>query len=778
MKKTDFQNDWQWRKLPEGSWQHTDLPHDAAMTEPRVQGAPGGVNTGWFLGGDYEYRKTFTVPVSWQELSVIVEFEGVYHNAEVFVNGQKAAARPYGYTNFYVNIKPFLRYDSENIISVIARNSDQPNSRWYSGAGIYRPVWLWTGPEKHIEINGIKIDTLSVDPAVISVQIETTAAGDVTVLISRNNCPVTSVNSKTNGRLTLNISVPDALLWSPDSPNLYTLQVIFGDDQQEISFGIRTLSCNAETGFCINGKRIILRGTCIHHDNGILGARCFFDAEFRKVRLLKENGFNAIRSAHNPCSKYLLQACDQLGMLLVDEYADMWYIHKTKYDYAGYLEQWYEQDITDMVNKDYNHPSVIMYSMGNEVAETGEKRGIELFSKMQTLCHRLDPSRPVTAGVNTFFNYLYSLGLGQYSDEKAEKNPDAKTGSAFFNYVAGLTGASFMKTMARLPGCDRTTRDCYSIMDAAGYNYGLLRYRHDLRKYPDRVILGTETFCSDAYTFWELAKMHPALIGDFIWAGIDYLGETGVGAWEYKQYAPDFTHGVGWMTAGAGRIDLIGNPLGEALYTGVAFEELSGPQIAVRPVNHYGERHSPSAWKFTDAIPSWSWTGCEGRKALVEVYTRAEAITLYLNGKKVRTRKRGRNCRICFNITYHSGTLTAVETDKEGREISRASLETAGKETILNIIPEEIHNDLCFIHLDLTDKNGILKPTESGNILVSVSGGKLLALGSACPYEAEGYDRNVTKTYYGRAMAVVKKEDRCIRFSAIWNYTAYTKVIQ
>ncbi len=761
MLKTSFNEGWQYRHLnTDDEWKSVTLPHDAAIYEKRTADAEAGVNTGWFLGYDYEYGKVFTVPAEYVDKNVIFEFEGVYRNAEVYINGNKAAYRPYGYTNFYVTADKFLKYGEENEIRVIAKNADQPNSRWYSGAGIYRPVNMFVGDKNRITLNGVKIRTLQTDPATLEIRVNTTCAGDVTVDIEKDGEVVTSeTTSRQDGDAMFTIEIPHAKLWSVSAPELYTCRVKFCDDEQVHTFGIRTVTCDAANGFCINGERVIIRGACIHHDNGILGARCYPEAEERKIRLLKENGYNAIRSAHNPCSKALLEACDRLGVLVMDEYVDMWYIHKNRYDYADYIEEWYERDIRDMIEKDYNHPSVIMYSLGNEVAETGEKRGIEFFNHMKAVCKKYDAERPVTVGVNIFFNYLYALGLGQYSDKKAERNPNKKVGSEFFNNLAGMTGDGFMKTMAKLPGCDRKTRDCYAAMDVAGYNYGIKRYTHDVKKYPERVILGSETFCSDAYAFWEYAKKYPSLIGDFVWAGMDYLGEVGVGSWEYREYAPNFLHGVGWLTAGSGRIDLIGNPLGEALYTKVAFELENKPQIAVVPVSHTGEKHSPSAWKFSNAIPSWSWNGLNGKKALVEVYSRAPLIELYVNGKLVGKKKFAKNCKFDFKVKYYDGEITAVAKDKDGRELSRNSLTTAGNETLLSVIYEKSEvqaGEVCFVRLKYTDESGKVKPLERGVIEVSVEGGELLALGSACPFNAIGYTGTKTDTYYGEAMAVVR----------------------
>lgn len=747
------------------------LPHDAMLAEPRTAISAGGTNTGWYEGYDYEYQRTLTVPENELADTHILEFEGVYHNAEVWLNGQKAAFRPYGYTNFYVDCAPYL-HAGENELRVIARNADQPNSRWYSGAGIYRPVQLWKARGAHITLNGVKIRTLSLQPAIVEVRVKTTAPG--TVRLTVDDLP--AVQQESDGEAVCTLTLDNARLWTPETPNLYTCRVSFADDEVTETFGVRKVEWGTD-GFLLNGKRHIIQGACIHHDNGLLGAVCDPDAVARKVRLLKENGYNAIRSAHNPCSKALLAECDRQGMLVMDEYIDHWYIHKTEHDYVDYFNEWWHQDLTDMVEKDYNHPCVVLYSTGNEVSETAQKRGIALTKEMTNFLHGLDDSRPVTCGVNIFFNFLSSIGFGVYSDEKAKKEAEraekakqrgekaAKkkaVGSQFFNNLAGLLGDEFMKRGATLHGCDVKTRDAFANMDIAGYNYGIYRYKHDLKKYPQRLILGSETFCNDAYKFRELAKQEPRLVGDFVWAGMDYLGEVMVGSWEYADYAETFDGGPGWVSAGSGRIDLTGKPLGEALYTRVALEADNGPYIAVCPVNHTGDRHSPSAWKMTNAMPSWSWTGCEERKASVEVYARAARVELVLNGHTVGSKTLKNDCLARFSIPYESGTLEAVSYDAADHEIGRCKLQSAGGTTRLTLDAEEPTvkpGHLCYIRLRYTDENGIAKPLARGNIQVQVRGGTLVGLGNACPFNKHSYLDSETDTYYGEALAIVRMGD-------------------
>lgn len=772
MKPTPLLTGWTCRHLGDTApGKAVTLPHDAMLAEPRTAISAGGTNTGWYEGYDYEYQRTLTVPENELADTHILEFEGVYHNAEVWLNGQKAAFRPYGYTNFYVDCAPYL-HAGENELRVIARNADQPNSRWYSGAGIYRPVQLWKARGAHITLNGVKIRTLSLQPAIVEVRVKTTAPG--TVRLTVDDLP--AMQQESDGEAVFTLTLDNARLWTPETPNLYTCRVSFADDEVTETFGVRKVEWGTD-GFLLNGKRYIIQGACIHHDNGLLGAVCDPDAVARKVRLLKANGYNAIRSAHNPCSKALLTECDRQGMLVMDEYIDHWYIHKTEHDYVDYFNDWWRQDLTDMVEKDYNHPCVVLYSTGNEVSETAQKRGIALTKEMTDFLHGLDDSRPVTCGVNIFFNFLSSIGFGVYSDEKAKKEAEraekakqrgekaAKkkaVGSQFFNNLAGLLGDEFMKRGATLHGCDVKTRDAFANMDIAGYNYGIYRYKHDLKKYPQRLILGSETFCNDAYKFRELAKQEPRLVGDFVWAGMDYLGEVMVGSWEYADYAETFDGGLGWVSAGSGRIDLTGKPLGEALYTRVALEADNGPYIAVCPVNHTGDRHSPSAWKMTNAMPSWSWTGCEERKANVEVYARAARVELVLNGHTVGSKTLKNDCLAKFSIPYESGTLEAVSYDAADHEIGRCKLQSADGTTRLTLDAEEPAakpGHLCYVRLRYTDENGITKPLMRGNIQVQVRGGTLVGLGSACPFNKHSYLDSETDTYYGEALAIVRMGD-------------------
>lgn len=790
MRRVSLNDGWSYRhatapgEKPE-PWQRVTLPHDAMILEPRSELAPSGRNGSWFAGRDYEYVRHLFPGPEFADKTVILELEGAYHLAEVWVDGELVAGRPCGYLGIFADLTEHIRAGHSCNIRVVARNSDQPNSRWYTGAGLYRPAALWVGERAHIEPDGICVSTLGIDPARVSVDVRCAGAvgGQVQVELRPEgveNAPLAvcgTAHVDEDGHARVELPVPGARLWSPADPALYACRAVLTAadgtrDEAAATFGIRSLEWG-DQGLLLNGERLLLKGACIHHDNGVLGACAWPDAERRKVALMREQGYNALRSAHNPCSKALLDACDHLGMLVVDEYADQWYTHKTQHDYAEYLDAWWQRDLADMVAKDKNHPCVVMYSIGNEVSETAEKRGIELARRMTERLHALDSTRPVTCGINIFFNFLSSVGFGQYSDEKAAKEAakaerlaavgkaakkHRAVGSEFFNNLAGVMGADFMKRGAALPFCDRVTRDAYAALDIAGYNYGIERYRHDLRVYPHRLILGTETFCSDAYRFMQLAAKSPHIVGDFVWSGMDYLGEAGVGAWEYEDYAPKLQPGFGWLTAGAGRVDLTGKPLGEAFYTRVALGADPGPYLAVCPVNHTGDKHSPSAWKMSNAIDSWSWDGCDGREARVEVYARAAEVVLVLNGREVARRRMGDDCIARMSVTYEPGVLEAVSYDADGVELGRRRLVSAGDETRLVAEVEYIgiHDDLRFIRVRYADAAGVTKPLARGELTARVEGARLLGFGCAAPYNEGSFVTGRAGTYYGEALAVVQ----------------------
>ena len=774
MKKYDFNKEWTCKPLStSGEARPVTLPHDAMRTEERTVQSLGEGNIAWFPGGDYEYRKVFSLPQEALGKHVELEFEGVYHDPDITINGRKVEAPPYGYTNFSIDLDGLIREDAENEIIVIAHNADQPNSRWYSGSGIYRPVWLWAGGEKRVMKDGIRVSTLSISP--IQIFVELSLIGDGTAEISVLDgvkCIASGSVLSSDGKASFTLSMDQAELWSPEHPKLYTLRVSFEGDIAETSFGIRTLTWDAQKGMAINGVRTVLRGACIHHDHGILGACTYPEAEERRIRLLKAAGYNAVRSAHNPASKYLLEACDRLGMLMMDEYVDCWYMHKTEHDYASHVLNWWKRDLQSLVEKDFNHPSVIMYSTGNEVAESAQEKGIRLQKDFTDFLHSIDQTRPVTCGINIFFNFLSSVGFGVYSDEKAKKQAEAakekaiesskvkkakkkSVGSEFFNNMAAKLGTDFMKLGAWLPPCDWKTRDVFASMDIAGYNYGNWRYRKDAKKYPQRLILGSETLIGDARPFWEIAKTTPQIIGDFVWAGWDYIGECGSDSPEYGSYRTAATEER--IRGGTCRIDVTGKLTPEADYTRVCFDLESAPKIAVLPPNE-DEKPTLTGWQLTRAIRSWSFPGCEGKEATVEVYSNAKRVSLFLNGSKIAEKKPSK-CRAVFKTVYQPGELSVIAYQENGMESGRDCLKTAGNETLLAIESETASchpGEMVFLRILYTDEAGEIKPLERHKVHLQVQNATLMGAANGCTYFQGNYAQNSVPTYFGEAQAIVQ----------------------
>ncbi len=750
------------------------LPHDATFYETRSPKNPSSRHGCWFKGCDYVYEKKFTRP---QNGSVYFEFESVYRDAEVYINGRLAFKHDYGYGCFSFCADEFL-VDGENVISVTAKNELQPNSRWYSGGGIIRPVKMYLLPEKHVMLNGVKISTLDHATRALKAVITTNCVGEVRISALDGDKVIYDANSATEGVCEFTFNLPNATLWSDKTPKLYGLKVCFNKDERIVPFGIRTVTVDSKNGLLINGERVILKGACVHHDNGLLGGAGHPFADYRKVKLLKDAGYNALRSAHNPISKEMMRACDELGLYILDEVYDGWYIHKTRYDYADKFDKNKFLDIDEMIEKDYNGTSVIMYSLGNEVSETATNRGIDICKELTEYIHKKD-YRPVTCGINVFFNYLSSLGFGVYTDKKAQSENE-KIGSEFYNNLTGILGDSFMKFGATLGGSDRKTRGAFANLDVAGYNYGILRYKKDVKKYPDRVILGTETFCKDAVKFMDLAKKYPAVIGDFVWAGMDYLGEVGAGSWVYKPYTETFSPSCGWMTAGSGRIDIIGDVGGEALYTKVAFGD-SPLEFAVVPADKCFEKHSPSAWKTSNAIESWSFDGCAGKKTIVEVYSVAHKVSLCVNGKKTIIKRTKKGGITKFKVKYFEGEIIAKALDKNGKIIAKRSLKTANAQTKLSLIPEteKVKTDgLAYVKIRFTDTDGVLKPLINDKVSLNVTGGELLGYGNACPFNKEGYHEKEAVTYYGSALAIIKPTDSEIIINARANKLGFTDTVK
>lgn len=748
MKKHLWNNDWYFQKAG-GPKQAVTLPHDAMIHEARVPGHASGSAQAFFPGGRYVYEKTFARP---EEDHVIFQFEGVYKNAVVSSYGQQAASCDYGYLPFSVCADAYL-VDGQNTITVQCENAEQPDSRWYTGAGIYRPVWMWTGPKSSIEPSAVRIQTVSIKPAKVRVTTKCDSAPVVQLLDGEK------VVAEGKGH-DVELTVPHAILWSEHTPKLYACRVMADGDTAVCSFGIRTIRWNS-SGFYINGQPTLLRGGCIHHDNGILGAASPDEADYRRAKKLKEAGFNAIRSAHNPISRAMIEACDQLGLYIMDESWDMWFHHKNKFDYAGHWRENYLHDLRAMVDMDFNHPSVVLYSIGNEVSEPAKDEGVEKAREMVEFLHHADPTRPVTGGFNLMIIANAKKGKGVYNEEGGMKNDnsDKMSGmnSTMFNMITNMVGSGMNKA-ANGKAADTATAPCLDALDIAGYNYASGRYPLEGKAHPDRLIFGSETFPQDIVKNWAMVKQYPYLIGDFMWTAWDYIGEVGLGAWAYTKDGTGFNKPYPWLLADTGAMDILGNPNGELFLAQAAWGLLKAPVIGVQPVNHPGQKPAKMAWRGTNALASWSWQGCEGNKAVVEVYTDAVAVELLLNGKSL-GKKKVKNCRAIYKTTYAPGKLEAVAYDASGKEISRSQLTSASGKTEISVVPE-VHNakagDVVYLDLSIVGENGVVESNADRKLTIQVAGGELLAFGSANPRTEERFDQGSYTTYYGKALAVIR----------------------
>ncbi len=744
MQKTNFNDNWSY------NGRTVTLPHDAMLEAGRNPDSPGGSANAFFCGGEYVYEKKFNAPAEWENRHLLLQFEGVYKNSRVYVNGKEAGGATYGYIPFFVCLDGLLQYGADNTIRVAADNKELPNARWYTGGGIYRPVWLWQGPKDSIEPESVQISTVSTEPAVIRVQ----SPKEVTAAVG-------SV-SKTGTDFTL--TIPDARLWSGDAPYLYTAHVTNGRDSEDIRFGIRKVTWD-KSGLYVNGRRTLLRGGCLHHDSGILGAATHDGAEYRRVKLLKEAGYNAIRASHNPCSRAMLDACDELGVYMMDETWDMWFHHKSKFDYASDWREHHMEDIRAMVKRDFNHPSVILYSIGNEVSEPARDEGIAAVREMTELLHTLDPGRAVTGGFNLMIISSAKKGKGIYDDKEGgrKNDSDAKMqgmNSTMYNLIASMVGTGMNKS-ANSKAADLATSPALDLLDMAGYNYASGRYPLEGKAHPDRVIFGSETFPQDIAKNWAMVKQYPYLIGDFMWTAWDYLGEAGLGAWAYTDDGRRFNKPYPWLLADCGAFDILGNPGAPVALAQAAWELDSAPWVGVQPVNHPGVQPSRATWRGSNAVASWAWQGCEGNKAVVEIYSSAPVVELLLNGKSL-GKKKPKLCKATYKTKYAAGKLEAAAYGADGRELGRTVLSSAQKKLHLEASVEQ-YGELRYIAVSIADENGTVECNADERLTVTVENGELLGFGSANPRTEETYTSGSFTTYYGRALAIVRGENAKVR---------------
>jgi beta-galactosidase len=755
------------------------LPHDMMISQKRSPEAVSGVKKGYFPDGTYDYVKKFEVPIEYKEKRITFEFEGVYMNAMVYINGDFAGQHPYGYSNFYIKGDRFLKYGQENEIRVVTKSSD--DSRWYTGTGIYRNTKMMVAGLVHIAIDGVKITTpeISSERAIVSVatvvenegiNLQTTSV--ITEIVDRegntvavDRAPLTAFAGE-RSTLRQRLYVRQPKLWNVDTPYLYSCRtrVMDGEnvlDEERNIFGIRSLSLDAEDGLRINGEVVKLRGACIHHDNGVIGAATIERAEERRIEILKEAGFNSIRMSHYPASKAMLNACDSLGMLVMDESFDVWTENKSNYDYALYFPTWWEQDIQAMVDKDFNHPSVIMYSIGNEIHETGSANGAAWGRKMAEKIRSLDSTRYVTNSINGFVSVQDTLVKMMRSRTQESGTSDVNTAMAnAFDMIKRVQAHEFVT---------HSVAESFAAVDIAGYNYADNRYVMDKELFPNRVIVGSETFPRDIANNWKLVKENGHVIGDYTWTGWDYLGESGLGRVVYNDSltAEGTATPFPYLTANCADIDITGHRLPISYYREIVFGVRKEPYIAVVRPEHYGKQPQMMPWSWSDSISSWSFEGYEDKPVKVEVYSDSDEVELFINGNSVGKASTGENNEFKGEIeTYYTpGKIVAVAYTN-GEEISRTSLLSAG--SILNLKVEADRtqianndNDLSFVSISLVDENGIIKPLADRKVSVKVEGaGTLQGLGSGNPKTEENFFESTHTTYNGRVLAVIRPTEK------------------
>ncbi|WP_188555494.1 glycoside hydrolase family 2 TIM barrel-domain containing protein [Edaphobacter dinghuensis] len=761
----------------DGSWRTVDLPHDWSIEQAPNEKNATGSGGGYFPAGIGWYRKTFSALGSWKGKEVSVEFDGVASNATVYLNGKKLGIHPYEYTSFRFDLTHDLDFSKANILAVRVDDSQQPSSRWYSGSGIYRHVRVVVTEPLHVVPWGVFVSTSEATDTSASVVVRTRLQNDSasadnatlrTTLLSASGQPVAKEQSQvqvgagSHEEASQTIAVASPALWSPATPTLYraVTEVIRGGkvvDRVETSFGIRTLSWSVDKGLLLNGRSIKLVGGSVHHDDGPLGAAAFDRAEERKVELLKAAGFNAVRTAHNPPSPAFLDACDRLGLLVLDEPFDVWTKSKVKYDYARFFNDWWQQDIDSMVLRDRNHPSIIVWGIGNEIPEAWTPKGGPLAKQLADRVRALDTTRPLTEA---------------------------------------FPGATYT------PSTDAVM----SHLDIAGYNYNLKQNQaKDHERVPSRIMMTTESLPSAAFDNWKLAHEHSYILGEFVWTAMDYLGESGIGSWSYatpeqagqvaqvssmmnqmmanmgadgkdpfeamakqQNAAPNpmmklMFPGFPWHAADSGDIDLTGFRKPQSYYRDILWNGGDKVFATVRLPEPEGKKIVAIGWSVYPTLPSWTWPGREGKEMQVEVYANTEKVRLYLNDKLVGEMPTGteQQRKALFTVAYAPGTLKAVGVNGD-REVTTDVLHTTGDPVKIRLTPDRKvlqadGEDLSFITVEAVDAHGLMQPNAAAEVNFTISGpGTIIAVGNGDGTSTESYQGDQRALFHGRALVVVR----------------------
>ncbi|MBX3433432.1 MAG: DUF4982 domain-containing protein [Pirellulales bacterium] len=731
---------WAAADVDAADWLSIDLPHDWSIRGERLAAAPAEGHGGYFPGGVGWYRRTFRIPASWKSKRIAVEFEGAYRRTEVWCNGRLLGNNTNGYLPFRFDLTPHLKPEGENVLAVRVENDDLPNSRWYTGSGIYRHARLAASNPVFADPASWSVTTLKTDPdaAVIrcaaQIRNESPASAMVHVEFAlvdpagRREAAKTEPSTVAAGEaadFTTLVRVPAPQLWSLDHPHLYDAVVrtyVDGrlvDDLRD-NVGIRTVALSSERGFLLNGQPLKLVGGNLHHDHGPLGAASFDMAEERRVRLLKAAGFDAIRTSHNPQAPAFLAACDRLGMLVVAEGFDHWEASKTKHDDGPQFAERGPDEIERMVRRDRRHPSIVMWSIGNEVYERGKQRGVELARELAQRVREIDPSRPATIGLN---------GLGP-NQEWAELDP------------------------------------LFALVDATGYNYELHRAEEDRRRVPGRLIYGSETYPRDVFADWHAVQQHHYVFGAFVWSAVDYLGEAGIG----RVFPPGEEARPHWVGnhfpshgADCGDLDLLGRRRPHSHYRNIVWNRGERLFAAVQVPEPDGGRWQPTLWSPPMLADHWTWPGLEGRPLQVEVFSRCDTIRVLLNDSLVAEQSMSEETefRAVVEVPYEPGRLTVVGLEG-GREIERCELAAAGEPVAVRLVAESPavparRQSIAFVTVEVVDAAGEVCPHADHRVEFAVTGpATIVAVSSADLATTESYLANPRKVYQGRGQVILR----------------------
>lgn len=758
--KQNFDADWKFHlgdvvgaELPEFNdslWRTLDLPHDWSIEDlplnsgknqigPFAENSIGGTATGFVVGGTAWYRKSFIINNIADLNKVQIIFDGVYMESEVWINGNYLGYHPYGYTPFYYDLSKYLFKNGEkNTIAVKVKNEGK-NSRWYSGSGIYRHVDLVLSKSTYIPVWGIFVTTpeVSNEKAKVNLEIqienETGQHGKLTVVTKIFTPDGEEINeSKTQisplpvsyTKLDHKFEIVDPLLWSPETPNLYkaVCEVRYKGiitDVKTTYFGIRSIEFSAQKGFLLNGEPLLLKGGCMHHDNGPLGAAAIDRAEERRVELMKKFGFNAIRTSHNPPSEVFLDACDRLGILVINESFDQWQLPKNPDDYHRFFDKYHKKDVEAMVLRDRNHPSVIMWSIGNEIRERVDSSGIAITENLRNIIRNIDSTRPVTSALCDFWDNKGKIW--------------------------------------------EATIPAFALLDIGGYNYKMDEYEKDHAQFPERIMLGTESYPNKAFENWRLVEKHPYIIGDFVWTSMDYLGEAGIGnALILKEKAWVFSPGWPWYNAFCGDIDICGFKKPQSYYRDVLWK-ISNLEMAVHAPIPSGMIENVSYWGWPDEQQSWNWKGLEGKSMSVNVYSNFPEVRLELNGKIIGTKSVSDETKLTavFDVPYELGELKAVAI-KDGKDVETKILKTSGNPYKIRLTADRLNinanrNDLSYITVEVLDENGILISDSENKIRFEIEGnGTIAAVENGNPKDVKSFSQAECNVYKGKCIVIIR----------------------